>query len=354
MSSKPNRFGQNKIKSLNQSISFNNSVEDLNQNSSEETFNFRDNQFFQRNALTSNAEQSKKMSSRSSTISNSNKPKKSLTFHNQNILNKYQNETEVIDYNENDDYNQKISNIAEPTYSNYDRDDSLYDALSLGMQTPFRLDYVNFDADSDLANQQNSTQDRYLSNGINSEPHKSQRFSLTDLDSGKNRRKFSDKFTKQNSTLDEILLIAEQNGKRSSRSPSKIPTPVNTRSPRSKSKIGLNTSSTQKDDSLSKLPLQKSNLVRSVSKSNLNEIKQDSTNELEYFSEFKRPDKTPSPNKTRNEKSSSNINLLVNDSFSNEIADIINFENSLENFIAPLKDNEEEVSAKKYPNKEKS
>lgn len=57
-----------------------------------------------------------------------------------------------INNNNNLNFN-KLSNAADYNSSNNDRDDSLYDALSFGKQTPFRLDNINFEIANADANQ---------------------------------------------------------------------------------------------------------------------------------------------------------------------------------------------------------
>lgn len=266
---------------------------------------------------------------------------------------------------------QKSKDYGDQSYSNYDRDDSLYDALSLGMQTPFRPDYINFDI-NDQTNQDINLETCSKLVGNNSEfllneslienqkEETDNRYSLIDYEfvkNSKNPKTYSPKFNNpelsidlKDTSIDEILLIADDSGtariaeyaksrqsiqsNRKSKSPSKIPIHTNA----SRSRASLNTSSNtsrhnpnQSNSSSSKIA-SRSALI-------------DSSTNLEYFAEIRRSERTPSPNRSQIQ--------FGNESFSNEIANI-NLENSFEKYISPYKETEDELkNGQRFSNIEK-
>ncbi|RNA16806.1 hypothetical protein BpHYR1_025547 [Brachionus plicatilis] len=112
--------------------------------------------------------------------------------------------------------NSRISNLAEPSFSNGDHDDSLYDALSIDAQTPLKLEQSNANQESELTraniNNLNSYRESLKSQDTN-------RFSLIDLEYIKNSKLSNNLEPRTDQTdlmldlketsIDEILLIAD-------------------------------------------------------------------------------------------------------------------------------------------------
>lgn len=114
--------------------------------------------------------------------------------------------------------NSRMSNLAEPSFSNEDHDDSLYDALSIDTQAPFKVEIQ-----SNPMHQSGLTKDNIniLNNyGDNSKSQNTNRFSLVDLEYIKNDKE-PNQFQSQmdhtdlmldlkDTSIDEILLIADE------------------------------------------------------------------------------------------------------------------------------------------------
>ncbi|CAF0721952.1 unnamed protein product [Brachionus calyciflorus] len=124
--------------------------------------------------------------------------------------------------------NSKLSNLAEPSFSNDDRDDSLYDALSFDAQTPFK---------SETQDHLKLTQNNLNSFRDSINDQETNRYSLIDLEFIKNAN-FKDDHTDlmldlKDTSIDEILLIADDTqtarnfnlSNIKQQSPSKIPVP---------------------------------------------------------------------------------------------------------------------------------
>jgi hypothetical protein len=62
----------------------------------------------------------------------------------------------------NNNNNNKLSNAADYNSSNYDRDDSLYDALSFGKQTPFGMDSNNSNTNNNNNNNANYNNQEHI------------------------------------------------------------------------------------------------------------------------------------------------------------------------------------------------
>lgn len=118
---------------------------------------------------------------------------------------------------ERPDVNSRMSNLAEPSFSNEDHDDSLYDALSIDAQAPIKIEISNHIHQSGLTRDNISILNSY---GEDAKSQNKNRFSLIDLEyikSDKELNKFQSRIDHtdlmldlKETSIDEILLIADE------------------------------------------------------------------------------------------------------------------------------------------------